>query len=120
VSILVEQFISGDGSVNFGGNHVDYILVRVSTAGSGVEHPYPTADDRVERVGWFALGARSTAFDVVERIYWRELVWINWLTFEWSPVPQVVNGPPDTHVWASDIRWHILPGTECQLFVFGT
>lgn len=120
MTILVEQSISGDGTVNFGGNHVDYVLVRVTTEGAGIEHPYPTVSDRVERVGWFALGARSSAFDAVERLYWREIVWINWLLFEYSPIPQVVNGPPDTHVWASDIQWHLSPGTVASLFVFGT
>lgn len=120
MTVLLDAEISGSGQVNFGGAQVQYVLVHLDHIGPEGFVADLTNSDQLLKAGYFALGSRDSYGTSVEHVFWTERIWINWMDFQWHPIPTVhpFDGT-DFCVWASDIRWALSPETHGFILVIG-
>jgi hypothetical protein len=120
VSIFFNDLVSGNGTADFSGNQVQYILVHLETIGPDVFIQDPTNVDVYIRAGWLSLGVDETYPDEVRRVFWTDRIWLNFADMEWHPRPSNhPSDPPDFTVYASHLRWALSPGTSANVLVVG-
>lgn len=120
MSVFVDQEVSGAGVLSLGGGQsIQYLLVHVIDAGAGASPVEVESPDHILRLGWLSLGSATDVIGATERVYWNENIWINFLDFQWHPVPTRDPSTQDLTVWASHIRWQLGPGALIHLYVVG-
>lgn len=113
----LDRDISGDDSDVLPGNSLIYAVVHVTSV--GVEaRPVEGGSDRYLRLGWIAFGDSLSVIGSVERFYWREPVYLNYLDTLWTPDPSTSGGGALTLV-GSRVRWHLGVGAAAHLYIFG-
>jgi len=117
-TLLIDEIVSGAGEFDIGNMQLAYMFVRVLATGNDVHRLTPMADlDRYARLGFVTFGSRQDLDEDGERTFWRHPIWIEFLDFEWSPVPQYFGG--DFTLWANHVRYSFAPGAEAHLWVYG-
>ena len=88
MTVYADQAISGAGQVDFGdGRQITFALVHFETIpydGTPLEVSSP---DHYLRLGWLAFGNDSDVIDSESRTYWNPVMWIDFLDWQWHPVP---------------------------------
>ena len=120
MTVYADQSISGAGQVNFGGGvQIQFALVHVVTIPLEARPLESLSPDHYLRVGWIALGNDSDVIDATNRTYWTAPLWIDFLDWQWHPIPTRDPGTFDLTVWASRIRWQLGAGGLAWLRVEG-
>jgi hypothetical protein len=120
MTVYVSQEIEGNGSVNFGGAQIQYLLIELDELGPKVFIADLGNTDQLAQAGWFSLGNRSSFGTGTEHVFWNERRWINFQSFMWHPEPtRDVAAATDLAVWASDIRWALSLNTHGFIEVVG-
>lgn len=120
MTVYLDQEVEGNGTYNFGGAQIQYMLCYLDILGPNVFVADTENPDILGRAGWVVLGSRDAYGTGVDTPFWNEKIWVNSQFFQWHPQPTVHPGdPPDLCVWASDVRWAFSPGTHGFLLVVG-
>jgi len=117
-SLLLDEIVSGMGEFDIGDARIQYMFVHTIATGNDVHRLTPTADlDRYARLGFVAFGGEYNPEDDGARSFWRHPIWVEFLDFEWTPVPQYFTG--DFYIWANKMRYSFSPGAEVHIWVYG-
>lgn len=117
-TLLLDEIVTGMGDFDIGNFQVAYMFVRTLATGDDVHRLTPAADlDRYARLGFVAFGSEQDLDDDGPRTYWRAPIWIEFLNFEWTPIPQYFGG--DFTIWVSKVRYSFAPGAEAHIWVYG-
>lgn len=120
MTVLYNADISGSGIATFSATRVQFVEVRIDDPGYEARPLDVSNPDFYLRIGWFSLGATNDLVDTVERTYWDAPVWIDFLSFRWTPRPQAEAYPiVEFGVWADSFRWALKPGAEGRVLVYG-
>ena len=117
-TLMVSEDLSGMDEFDCGNIQVYWIDIHVSAVGNDVHRLTPQADlDRYARLGWVSFGYGEENPDDEFRTFWRAPIWIEFLDFHWTPIPQYFGG--DFSIWTNRMRWSLSPGATAHIWVWG-
>lgn len=115
---LLARTISGDGVDSLSGSEVYFAIVHIGTMPHGIRELESANPDHILRAGWVSFGASLASIGGINRDYWREVWFLDFVDSMFTPSPSTFTGP--TSLTSDRIRWHIGPGGSANLYVFGT
>lgn len=112
----IDTDISGQGTLDLGVvANMLFWEVHLDTLGNLVRIPDLADPDRVLNAGWIAWGDHNSVIGGVDRVYWREPVWLNFVDQIHVVDFNDLGGTPPTFI-ASWFRWSLSPDTHGHIY----
>ena len=114
--VAINQDIEGQGVFDVGSvANMLFFAVHLDTLGNEVRNPDNRDDDRILNAGWVTAGDHFDIGDGVDRNYWREPVWLNFIDTLYVPDFTGLDGNAPTFL-ASRFRWSLTAGTHGHIY----
>lgn len=117
MGIKLDEILTGSGDFDLGNTQVAWMDIRVTAAGDAHKLAPGVDEDRYARLGWVSFGYGEDPEEDGFRNFWRAPIWIEFLDFHWSPVPQYFGG--DLVIWSNRFRYSLAEGAEAHVWVYG-
>ena len=117
-AVVYENTVSGVGEDSLGVSSVFYVAWEVLTEGPRVRRPIEGDSQKLNGVGYIALGNDLTGAGLISGIGWHPEIWLNWERGQWLVVPTSV-GTDFPAVFADSVHWSLSPDVSVHFYVFG-